>query len=104
MIPSIAREYELKLYEIMTHAVVTIDFDELMTNVSEGAGSVQICIRIVEGMLAADKDVTLILQTVSVTASGNPNNDTAQILLTDQVFCYLQLRMTMNLLIICRLH
>ena len=49
-----------------------------MTSVSESAGSVQICVRIVEGMLAVNKDVTLVLQTMDGTASGNLYNDTSR--------------------------
>ena len=49
-----------------------------MTNVNESAGPVQICMSIAEGMPAADKDVTLVLQTTDGTASGNPSNNTSE--------------------------
>lgn len=56
-----------------------------MTNVYESAGSVQICMSIVEGKFAADKDVTLVLQTMDETASGNPNNNTSENLIDSSI-------------------
>ena len=49
---------------------VTVGFDQTMYNISESTLVVPVCLRIVDGSLAASEDVTVMLESINGKATG----------------------------------
>ena len=50
---------------------IVIGFDQVMYNVSESITVIQVCVSILDGSLADNRNVTVILQSLDGTATGD---------------------------------
>ena len=53
------------------HADITVGFNEIAYDVPENATTGQVCVSILSGRLAADRNVTVLLHSMDMTATGS---------------------------------